>query len=726
MQPLTKMQIQTLYEQAMNLREAGKAEEALGQFGQIIEANPNIAEPHFQAARIFLDGGRYDRAITHFLAAATLKAAEPVIWQGWAAAVALLGAPEAERTFLAALKKSPLAPEVRLVLQDRFGALRATSRPALGGVAPKDLSALVANARSGNHSLVETQARALLALHPQSAAVSNILGLSLAGQSRPAEAAAAFAAAVRMDRNFAEGFMNLGQSLMEQGKPQEAMRALREAVICAPDLVPALTNLGRLMADDGAADKALVFLQRAQRLAPDSIPMLVALAAAYNANRQNDLAEVAYQRAADLSGHRSARILAQLGKVQSRLGKDTAALASFDAALAIDPNQPAALGGKALLMQTMGQFDAAEEWFRRAFEHDPKNGMNYRLFLASHKTRAGDPIIAQMQALLDLKGPQALGALDRVNLGFALAKALEDTKDYDKVFPYLSMANVLVHNESPYDMALRHQEIAMMQKAMAGFDWQGAHIPGTTDYAPIFVTGMPRSGTTLVEQIIASHSDVTGAGEVGEGTRLGQNLLLNPQARGFHAITELPAAAIAAMGHEYQALMRARCPDTPRVTDKSIQTYLVIGLMKLALPNARFIVVRRDPRDNLLSMYKNKFPDGTHLYAYDQRELATYYTTFVSMIDFWRREVPEWFYEVQYEDLVADPEVQTRRLIAACGLEWQDSCLNFHQNNRKVDTLSLYQVRQPMSSGSVKSWQRYEADLAPMLQKLAEDGHISL
>ena len=154
---------------------------------------------------------------------------------------------------------------------------------------------------------------------------------------------------------------------MEQGKPQEAMRALREAVICAPDLVPALTNLGRLMADDGAADKALVFLQRAQRLAPDSIPMLVALAAAYNANRQNDLAEVAYQRATDLSGHRSARILAQLGKVQSRLGKDTAALANFDAALAIDPNQPAALGGKALLMQTMGQFDAAEEWFRRAF-----------------------------------------------------------------------------------------------------------------------------------------------------------------------------------------------------------------------------------------------------------------------------------------------------------------------------------------------------------------------
>ncbi|MDZ4093933.1 MAG: sulfotransferase, partial [Paracoccaceae bacterium] len=209
----------------------------------------------------------------------------------------------------------------------------------------------------------------------------------------------------------------------------------------------------------------------------------------------------------------------------------------------------------------------------------------------------------------------------------------------------------------------------------------------------------------------------------GDGTRIAQRLMFEGPG-GVQSMASLAPSAIAGLGHEYATMMRARFGDASHVTDKSIQTYLFLGLMKLALPKARFVVVRRDPRDTLLSIYKNKFPDGTHLYGYDQRDLAKYYTSFVQMIDFWRAMVPDWFYEVQYEALVANPEVESRKLIAACGLEWQDSCLNFHQNTRKVETLSVFQVRQPISGGSVKSWQRYEAELAPMLQALAEDGHV--
>ena len=142
----------------------------------------------------------------------------------------------------------------------------------------------------------------------------------------------------------------------------------------------------------------------------------------------------------------------------------------------------------------------------------------------------------------------------------------------------------------------------------------------------------------------------------------------------------------------------------------------------LALPNSRIIVVRRDPRDTLLSIYKNRFPEGTHLYAYDLRDLANYYATFVEMVEFWRSETPDWFTEVEYETLVANPEAESRRLIAAAGLDWEDACLNFHENKRKVDTLSVYQVRQPISGGSVKAWQRYEKELAPMIEVLAERG----
>jgi hypothetical protein len=143
-----------------------------------------------------------------------------------------------------------------------------------------------------------------------------------------------------------------------------------------------------------------------------------------------------------------------------------------------------------------------------------------------------------------------------------------------------------------------------------------------------------------------------------------------------------------------------------------------MGIIKAALPNAKFVVVRRDPRDNLLSIYKNQFVEGTHRYAYDLGDLGAYYKTFVDMIDFWHKTSPGLFYEIQYEDLIADPETQARALIDACGLEWEDDCMNFHQNKREVKTLSVYQVRQPIYSSSVKAWQRYETELQPLFEAL--------
>ena len=296
-------------------------------------------------------------------------------------------------------------------------------------------------------------------------------------------------------------------------------------------------------------------------------------------------------------------------------------------------------------------------------------------------------------------------------------------KDYGRVFRYLDDANALVRKTLPFHRAQRDREIARLKEAFDGFDYHGTTIAGTSDFAPIFVTGMPRSGTTLVEQIISSHSTVEGAGELSKAS-VGARDLLFPGGKPT-TLASIAPADIAHLGHDYQAYIAERFPGAARITDKAIGTYLYIGLIRLALPNARFIVVRRDPRDTLLSIYKNKFPEGTHPYAYDQIDLAHYYGSFVEMVDFWRERVPDWFYEVHYENLVADPETETRRLIAACGLDWEDACLSFHENKRKVQTLSIYQVRQPISKGSVRAWQRYEKDLAPMLELLREAGHIT-
>lgn len=720
MPPLTATDIKASYAEAMSLLNDGKPEAALQILGEIVEANPNLPEVHFQIGRIFLSADRYDRANTHFAAAARLRPQESAAWAGWAAAVALLGDTDAEKAFLAALKPSPLPPEMKLALQDRFGARRAASRPATGGVPPSQLEGAARLIAQGNPAKAEGLARDILRKHPASAAAANILASARAAQGKP-DAIATFREAARLDPFYAEPHLNMARLLADRGEDEAAKTAFRDAVARAPAMVPALIGLATQFTRTGRPEKALPLLERALKGEPKSMAAFLAMGNAQTRLHDYAGAEAALTKAIQLPGGRNPAVLSMLAQAMARQGKDAQALEYYDAALALNPDHPVSQGGKAALLQTLGRFDEAEVWFRKVFQSDPGNGENYRLFVASHKTRADDPILPAMQARFD---DPATSETDRMNLGFAIAKALEDIKDHTAAFPYLAKANALMRKAYPYDISQREAEVRTVQEAMSGFDWQAARVEGTTDFAPIFVTGMPRSGTTLVEQIIASHSTVEGAGEVGDGTRTAQALLLQGARPGhFRHMSQLSGSEIAAYGRDYEAMIRARFPDAPHVTDKSIQTYLFLGLTKLALPKSKIIVVRRDPRDTLLSIFRNKFPDGTHLYAYDQVDLARYYTTFTRMIDFWRERVPDWFHEVQYESLVANPEEESRKLIAACGLQWEDACLNFHENRRKVDTLSVFQVRQPISGGSVQAWRRYETELAPMIAALKEDGH---
>lgn len=718
MATLSADEIQKSYAEALRLQTAGQLDPALKIYGRLIEANPRIAEVHYQVGRIFIQANQARRALPHLKAAANLRPKEVSVWQALAEAVAHSGDAEEEKTFLKVVKSAPIEPKDRIALQDRFGPQRARSRVGSGGADPKVVGDLVAMMAAQRFAEAESGAAALLKAHPRSAVAANVLATAQAAQGKIEPAIASYRKALAINPDYAEAHDNFGQMLLRLRRVDEAITHFRRAVALAPGLASALSNLGSALSKSGDAHAALPYLKKALAQVPDYYPALIGLGNVYTKLHQHDKAEELLERAVANTGGKNPEALAFLGQTQSRLGKDETAMENIDLALSMAPDLAGAVGGKAGLLQSFGQFDEAETYFRKVIELDPSNGDNYRLMLASYKVKPGDPLIDQMVALHDDPGSPDQ---DRLNVSFALAKALEDTKDYSRVFHYLDEANRLTRKAYPYDIKERYAEVEAVKRVQSGFDWQAARIEGTTDYAPIFVTGMPRSGTTLVEQIISSHSRLTAAGEVGDGAREAHKLLM-PKA-GERPIGTIPGAEIAAFGHGYEANLRARHPGAVQITDKSIQTYMYIGLVRLAMPNARIVVVRRDPRDTLLSIYKNKFPEGTHLYAYDQRDLARYYATFVDMIDFWREQVPDWFYEVQYEDLVADPEVQSRKLIAACGLEWEDQCLNFHLNERKIETLSVFQARQPISKASVKGWKRYEDDLRPMLDTLAELGY---
>ncbi len=713
-------QVKEAYARALAAMQAGDAARALELFGAIHDANPRIPEVEYQIARLFLAADRLDRALAHALAAAALAPAQPAVWATLADAVALEGSAAARAEFLRRLHDAPLPAPQKAPLADRFGAAATATRPPTGGAPKQALAQLLALATAGKHAQAEAAADRLLRAHPGCALAATVRGSALAALGHEAAAIDSFVAALRIFPGYAEAQANMAPVLRRLGRPDDARRAWRAAIALAPDLLPALAGLGTQLLDEGKPGPALPWLTRAAALAPDRQDVAQALGNAHTLLRDYPAAHAAFATVARLTRRKAAMPLMMLAQAAAHLGQDAEAEVTYREALAIEPGNAAIRGAFGVFLQGLGRFAEGEEQFLAAIAANPGAGEPYRLYYASHKATPGEPMLAEMERRF---ADRATGKTDRRSFGFAIAKALEDVKDHARVFDFLDPANALMRKAHPYDIAERERQVDQLIAAMEGMDWQGLQVPGTTEAAPIFVTGMPRSGTTLIEQIIASHSRVTGAGELADSTV--SALRLMPMAGGrLRPATAIPAADFARLGQDYAAMMQARFPETPQITDKSIQTYLTLGLMKLAMPNARFIVVRRDPRDTLLSIYKNVFPEGTHLYAYDQVDLARHYATFVRMVDFWRAKVPGWFHEVQYEDLVADPEPQSRALIAACGLEWEDACLSFHENTRKVETLSVFQVRQPISKGSVRAWERYADRMGPMLARLRADGMI--
>lgn len=683
----TQTSVKQAYAQAVAAMNAGQPDRAMELLAAIHRVNPRIPEVEWQIARLFLAGDRFDRALPHAALAAALAPAQPAVWLTFAEAVALDGAAPARSEFLKVLSASGLTSQQKAALAHRFAAGARGTQPGGGPQVKQALSLMTEIFNTGRHAETVKAADGLLGGNPDCAMAHSLRGSALAA---------------------------LGQG-------EEAAKAWRAAVALAPDQLQALIGLGLHMLSSGKPAAALHWLNRAAALDPALVEVQRARGNALTALRDYPAAYEAFATVVKATGRRAALPLMMLAQAAAHLGRDAEAEATYREALALEPGNAGIRGALGVFLQGLGRFAEAEAEFLAGLAESPGSGELYRLYYASHRAQPDEPMLAEMERrFADPQTPEA----DRMALGFALAKAMEDVKDHARVFDFLDPANALMRKARPYDITERERQVDQLIAAMQGMDWQGAQVSGATDAAPIFVTGMPRSGTTLVEQIIASHSRVTGAGELADSTVSALRLLPPVAGGGFRPATTIPPGEIARLGQDYAAMMRARFPQTPQITDKSIQTYLTLGLVKLAMPQARIIVVRRDPRDTLLSIYKNLFPEGTHLYAYDQVDLARHYATFVRMIEFWRETVPGWFYEVQYEALVEEPEAQSRALIAACGLDWEEACLNFHANDRKVETLSVFQVRQPISKGSVRAWERYGDRLAPMIGQLRRDGMI--
>lgn len=711
MEKIKRSDIPKLYKNAMGLQQSDP-KSAFEIYRTILALDPKLAEAYFQIGNIHMGRHAYKQAVAAFKNAADLKPAEAVIWRELVKATLALGDPAERKLVRKHLLSAKLPPNVTKPLAQQLTNTKANTKILLNKDEKASLDRAVSLMGKGQFAQAAVLCTETLKQYPTNAALYLILATAQDNLNQ-SQAEENFKNAIKHRKNYAEAYSGYGRFLHGHKRYSEALEQFGHALSLAPEMPSTIALKALTLSEIDKPAEALIAAKQAHELEPKNPQTSLSLAMVLEKQGKHEEALTHLQFCIE-NGMQLAFIYQHIGVCLLELKKYDAAKEQFLLALDKDPNFPNAHYRLGVLDQRLGDFDDAAEHFRTAIRLDPTNGEYYMGLTSIQKLEKDDPIIDAIKANFDdASQPDET----RRHLGFALAKIMEDTKQYDQVFTYLKPANDLMLAQYPFDMADRHKFIAEMKRDFTGFDIDTMAQHGHPDAAPVFVTGMPRSGTTLVEQIIASHSRVGGAGEVGVGSEKCLDQIRKLSKQGKLAKDIQPQDQLH-LGREIAETLAAIIPESEVITDKSITTYTVMPMIKAAIPNSKVIVVRRDPRDNLLSIYKNQFLEGTHNYAYDLKTLAQYYKTFVDLIDHWRDQYPDAFYEVHYEALIDNPEEEARKLIDAAGLDWEDGCLNFHQNKREVKTLSVYQVRQPIYKSSLKGWQRYAAELKPMLDEL--------
>jgi tetratricopeptide (TPR) repeat protein len=392
------------------------------------------------------------------------------------------------------------------------------------------------------------------------------------------------------------------------------------------------------------------------------------------------------------------------------LGRPDDAVSHFRQALAIEPDYAAAHLGLGVVLAAVGKQNDAKRSFEKAIELEPASCAAYfHLGLASRFSSDNHHFLAMQQLAEDMT---ALSPENQIYLHFALAKAYRDLGDYDRSFHHLLKGNGLKRHQAPYFDRKKLND--RVQAVFSSVLMQNMAGTGNPSPRPVFIVGMHRSGSTLVEQILASHPKCFGAGELFDISELAKELRGPDGAEFPESMPSLSERQLPMLAERYLATLNRMSPTAERVTDKMPGNFAYIGLIHLMFPNARIIHTRRDPRDTAISCFSTK--DLVYL---DLAELGRFYRNYRSLMSHWRRVIPDGvILEVDYELLVDDFDTQARRIVSHCGLEWHDACTAFYRNERPVMTASVGQVHQPIYRSSVGRWQGYEKFLQPFLEAL--------
>ena len=564
--------------------------------------------------------------------------------------------------------------------------------------------------QSGDFKTALDLAQNLTVKDPNNAIVYNIIGISFINLQKPEKAIPNFKTALRLNKKYNEARCNLGSALLLTGNTDEAIIQLERTLEENPKNHLAWNSLGNAKKSKNLIHEAEESFKKALVLEPKYLNALNSYGVLLSVEREYKRSLKHFEKALDISS-------TDLEVFENYLDALSGDEQTEKALKLINENlgkfsYPTSLKLlKADLLARIGNLEESIDILMKLIDQDPTNFAPYLSLSAIYKFKKSDKIITKMKEAFNTED---LNAADTIQLGFSLGKAFHDIKEYDQAFYAYTRANKLKRQGLFYD-SNNFIKINTEMKKTINKKWiNTAKVCGNETTKPIFILGMNRSGTTLVEQILSSHSKVTGGGELAFFNRFCFRTNGN-----LETWKNIDATSLSKKYLEHLNLIDDQAP---HVTDKMPLNFAWIGLIKAILPNAKIIHLIRDPMDTCLSNYRINFTSSGNGFAYDQKELANFYHQYRQLMHHWYSLFPNEIFRCDYDKLVSNQEDLSKSMIDYCNLSWEPGVLEFHKNKRTVQTASIGQVRSKIYKSSVSGWERYEKHLKPMYRILDQSG----
>jgi tetratricopeptide (TPR) repeat protein len=602
--------------------------------------------------------------------------------------------------------------------QSRFGDAVSLFRRALkverrSAYAHLHLGAALAGIK--NHEEAIRHYKKALVLQPDAPEIHSNMGHSLQALGRVEQAITHFEKALAINPRHAEASINLGTALAVLGRNEEAIPRFEAAIAIKPNSVEAHKSLAKVLDEIERYRDAAEHYEKVLALWPHDAEARTGLGdVLYRLDRSDEAIEQ-YEKVLATAPTFS-KALNSLGNALHLLGRSEEGVAYFRRALAIDSSDVRTNRDLGSTLIALGRFDEARAFLEKAIALSPHKAGCYEVLVRCRRITAEDHHFAALRNLA--ANPASLSEPEQIDLHFALGNAFADVGEHQQSFDHILAANALKRRQIKFDEGKWLEQFERIRNVFTARLLRDKAGVGDPSDLPVFVFGMPRSGTTLIEQILASHPKVFGGGELREMANQVARIR-GPEGPSYpDFVPTMSADELRRLGASYIEVLRGKAVQAARITDKMPGNFAFAGLVHLALPNARIIHARRDLRDVAFSCFSLNFEIG-HQFTYDLAELGRHCCAYEQLMQHWRTVLPEGaILEVRYEELVADLERQARRIVTHCGLEWDDACLSFYETERSVRTASAAQVRRPIYQSSIGRWRPHEARLQPLLKEL--------